>query len=332
MAKTTLMKEITDLMITRTFTSPRELVWKVWTEPEYVKRWWGPEGFTSPFVRIDFRVGGKYLYCMRSPEGQDYWSTGVYQEIIPGKKIVATDNFADEKGNVVPASHYGMSGDWSRDLTVTVTFEERDGWTTLTLLHSGIPAGGIRDLTKAGWNESFDKLASVLDNEMLTTTKTLLIAEPGKQEVSIMRIFDAPREGVWKAYTDPKLIAHWWGPGIYSTIVDRMDVKVGGIWRFVNRDSEGNEFAFHGVYHEVSKPSRLVYTFEWEGMPGHVLLGIVTFEEMDDKTKLMEKSVFESVADRDGMFKSGMSEGAAETMDRLAEIVEKKRSKKGTDM
>jgi uncharacterized protein YndB with AHSA1/START domain len=104
-------------------------------------------------------------------------------------------------------------------------------------------------------------------------------------------------------------------------IVDRMDVRSGRIWRIINRDAEGKEFTFHGVYHEVTWPSRLVYTFEWEGMPGHVLLGTVTFKELDGRTKVTEKSVFETVEDRDGMMKSGMEEGGSETMDRLAELL-----------
>jgi len=100
-----------ELIITRVFDAPSELVWKAWTEPERVKQWWGPRGFTSPFCKIDLRVGGSYLVSMRAPDGQDFWSTGVYREIVPQERIVATDSFADEKGNVVPASHYGMSGD-----------------------------------------------------------------------------------------------------------------------------------------------------------------------------------------------------------------------------
>src|SRR3989337_2780421 len=95
-----------ELVITRLFDAPRELVWKAWTDPKQLMQWWGPKGFTSPVCKQDFRVGGKYLYCMRSPEGKDYWSTGVYREIVAMKKIVCTDSFADEKGNVVPATHY----------------------------------------------------------------------------------------------------------------------------------------------------------------------------------------------------------------------------------
>lgn len=311
-----------EIIITRIFDAPRELVWKAWTEPALVMRWWGPTDFTSPFSTIDLRVGGKYLYAMRSPEGQDFWSTGVYREIVPPERIVATDNFSDEKGNIVPASHYGMSGDWPSELLVTVTFEEQSGRTRFTLRHEGISAGLMSDLTTAGWNGSFDKLAGALEEEKLRRTKTMLVAEPGRQEASLIRIFDAPPEKVFRAYTDQKLIPRWWAPRRFTIIVDTMDVRPGGIWRILNRDADGNEYAFHGVNHEIS-PRRLVNTFEFEGMPGHVLLGIVTLEDVGGKTKLTAKSVFETVEDRDGMLKAGMEEGGPETMDRLAEFVEK---------
>jgi len=154
-------------------------------------------------------------------------------------------------------------------------------------------------------------------------TRTHLIAEPGKQEIVITRVFDAPREIVFRAYTDPNLIPQWWGPKSLTTTVAKMDVKPGGVWRFVQRDAHGNEYAFNGVYHEILPPQRLVYTFEFEGMPGHVLLETVTFEEFEDKTKLTDKSVFQTVEDRDGMLKSGMEKGAVETMDRFAEELAK---------
>lgn len=152
-----------ELVITRIFNAPRELVWKAWTEPEHTKRWWGPKNFTAPVSEIDLRVGGRYLNCMRSPEGKDYWSTGVFREIVPFERLVYTDSFADEKGNVVSASHYGLGSDFPLELEVTVTFEEHDGKTKMTLRHSGIPAGETRDMTNAGWNESFDKLAASIE-------------------------------------------------------------------------------------------------------------------------------------------------------------------------
>jgi len=154
-------------------------------------------------------------------------------------------------------------------------------------------------------------------------TEMILIAEPGVQEIVATRVFDAPRELVFKAITDPNLIPQWWGPRSLTTTVDKMEVKPGGIWRFVQRDAGGNEYAFHGVYHGIESPDRIVYTFEFEGVPGHVLLETVTFEDQDGKTKLVDQSVFQSVEDRDGMLMSGMEEGAAETMDRFAELLAK---------
>ena len=154
--------EKAELTITRIFDVPRNLVWKAWSEPERLMRWWGPKNFTAPVCRIDFRVGGVYLCCMRSSEGQDFWSTGVYREIIPNERIVCTDSFADEKGAVVPASHYGMASDFPLEMLVKVTFEDYEGKTKMTLHHIGIPAGQMSELTTAGWNESFDKLAESL--------------------------------------------------------------------------------------------------------------------------------------------------------------------------
>jgi uncharacterized protein YndB with AHSA1/START domain len=144
------------------FDAPRERVWEAWTEPGRLMHWWGPKGFTAPICKIDLRVGGAYLFCMRSPEGQDFWSTGIYSAIVPLERLVCSDSFADAQGNVIPASTYGMECDFPLELEVAVTFENQGGKTLMTLRHSGFPPGLIVDLTTAGWNESFDKLAEAL--------------------------------------------------------------------------------------------------------------------------------------------------------------------------
>jgi uncharacterized protein YndB with AHSA1/START domain len=115
---------------------------------------------------------------MKGPDGKDYWSTGVYREIVPMERLVCTDSFADEEGNVVPATYYGMSADFPLEMLVTVTFEETDGKTIMTLRHEGIPAGEMRDNTQAGWNESFDKLAEIL---MAEKNLTMITDEPGNR-------------------------------------------------------------------------------------------------------------------------------------------------------
>jgi uncharacterized protein YndB with AHSA1/START domain len=110
--------ETQELFITRVFDAPRELVWKAWTDPELMKKWLGPKDFTAPVCKIDLRVGGRYLCSMRSPEGQDFWSTGTYREIVALERLIMTDSFTDAEGNVVPATHYGLSADFPLELQV----------------------------------------------------------------------------------------------------------------------------------------------------------------------------------------------------------------------
>ncbi len=150
---------------------------------------------------------------------------------------------------------------------------------------------------------------------------TEIIIEPGRQDIVLRRVFDAPREVVFRALTDPDLVPNWWGPRRYETIVDRMEVRPGGLWRFLNRDANGNDYAFKGVFHDIVAPERVVQTFEFEGVPGHVSLDTATLEEVDGKTKFVAVSVFQSIEDRDGMVQSGMEGGARETYDRLAEVI-----------
>jgi uncharacterized protein YndB with AHSA1/START domain len=150
---------------------------------------------------------------------------------------------------------------------------------------------------------------------------TEFVIEPGRQDIVITRVFDAPRDLVFKAVTDPTLIPNWWGPAKYEVIVDRAEVRPGGRWRFISRDTDGTEYAFKGVYHDLVAPERVVQTFEFEGAPGHVSLETLTLEEVDGKTKYVGVSVFQSVEDRDAMVQSGMEEGAREGMDRLDEVV-----------
>jgi uncharacterized protein YndB with AHSA1/START domain len=161
-----------------------------------------------------------------------------------------------------------------------------------------------------------------------TMAKADYVIEPGKQEIIITRVFDAPRELVFKAYTDPKLLPQWFGPRGYTTIVDKMEARPGGLWRFVQRNQDGDEFAFHGVHHDIVAPERIVATFEFEGVPGHVLLQTLTLEPQGQKTRLVEQLLFQSVADRDGMVASGMQRGSDDSMDRMAEILEDLKAKR----
>lgn len=156
---------------------------------------------------------------------------------------------------------------------------------------------------------------------MTTSPNPTTLTTPSDREIIMERVFDAPREHVFKAHTDPQAIPHWWGRRGSTTTVDKMDLRPGGVWRYVQRDPDGNEYAFNGVYRAVVPPERLVYTFEFEGMPGHVSTETVRFEEHAGQTKLTATSVFSTPEDRDGMLQSGMESGAVETWDRLAELL-----------
>jgi uncharacterized protein YndB with AHSA1/START domain len=317
-----------ELIITRTFKAPRMLMWMAWTNAEMLKLWWGPRGFTAPVVKLDLHKGGKYLVSMRSPEGKDIWSTGTYKEVIPMEKLVMTDSFADENGNVVPATYYGMGAEFPLKMTITVTFEEQDGKTKFTLTHSDISTLGDADRAgmQQGWTESFDKLAEILERKASAGSKTNLVAEPGKQEILISREFDAPRELVFRAFTDPELYTQWLGPRGLTMTLETFEPRSGGNWRYIQRDPDGNEFAFHGVNHEVIAPERIISTFEFEGLPekGHVLLQTARFEALPgNRTRLTYQSVFQSVQDRDGMLMSGMEGGMNDSYNRLDELLAK---------
>jgi uncharacterized protein YndB with AHSA1/START domain len=136
------------------------------------------------------------------------------------------------------------------------------------------------------------------------------VSTPAEREIRIERIFNAPRERVWRAMTDPKLVAQWWGRG-NKLVIEKLELERGGHWRFVEHTAEGVH-GFEGRYSEVKAPERVVQTFEWDGMPGHVCLQTMTLEDLGNgRTKLMTVSLFHTVEDRDGMLHSGMEQGVA---------------------
>ncbi len=153
--------------------------------------------------------------------------------------------------------------------------------------------------------------------------ETMITAEPGLPLIEITREFDAPRELLFRAFTDPELIVQWLGPRRLGMEIETFEVEDGGRWRFVHREEDGTEHWFHGVFHGTPSPDAIVRTFEYEGAPGHVSLETATFEEQDGKTLLRERSAFLSVEARDGMVASGMEYGVKESMERLEELLAK---------
>jgi uncharacterized protein YndB with AHSA1/START domain len=152
-------------------------------------------------------------------------------------------------------------------------------------------------------------------------TKTKIQAEPGVPFIDVSREFDAPRDLLFRAFTDPDLLVQWLGPRKYEMIIDTYDVRAGGTWRYVHRDADGTEYGFHGVFHGDPSPDGMVQTFEFEGAPGHVSLDKLVLEERDGRTVVHTHSVFQSVEARDAMVAAGMAEGMDDGFDRLDELV-----------
>ena len=166
MAAATLNLENRDLVITRVFDAPVELVWKAWTDPEYVMRWWGPTGFTSPTCKIDFREGGKLVFHMRAPKEfqgpQDFYTSGVYKKIVPLKLIEFSQGLSDKDGNRIDPTTMGMPADFPKEIPSALAFKRVGDKTELTVTEYGWAVGQMRDLSEAGMNQCLDKLAETL--------------------------------------------------------------------------------------------------------------------------------------------------------------------------
>jgi uncharacterized protein YndB with AHSA1/START domain len=163
MTKST-VNETEQMVVTRVFDAPRELVWKAWTDPKYVMQWWGPKGFTAPFCEIDFRVGGKFLCCMRSPDGWEGWNAGEYHEIVLHEKIVSSMYFSDSKGNKIDPAQLGIEHEAIEDAYDVTLFEDLgNGQTRLTFIGNETKQNAIESGQFEGWKEILDKVAAVVD-------------------------------------------------------------------------------------------------------------------------------------------------------------------------
>lgn len=180
--------------------------------------------------------------------------------------------------------------------------------------------------TQVGGETTAGRGVSQGEQALAERNPTRITAEPGKQEMVIIREFNAPRDQVFRAYTDPELYEQWIGPRGLTTRIETFESRNGGSWRYIQEDRDGNEYGFHGVNHDVTPPERIIQTFEYEGLPesGHAILQEAIFDELpDDRTKVTARAVFLSVADRDGMLQSDMEAGMKDSFSRLDELLER---------
>lgn len=308
MAKITEQKKEVTMM--RVFDAPCELVYKAWTDPVMLARWWGPAGFTNPVCEADPRPGGSIKIDMCGPDGTVYPMGGTFHEVAPPARLVFTTTaYEDENGHP------------KLDVLNTVTFEEWRGKTKLTLhaiVMKATPdlAGPLAGMN-TGWSQSLERLGDLA-----------VTAAASDREMVITRLFDAPRELVWEAWTNPELVVKWWGPNGFTTTIQEMNVRPGGAWRHIMHGPDGTEYPNESIFKEVVKPERISFSHGGgkKGAPEASFDSTWTFSEEGDKTRVTIRMVFESAASRDLIAKTyGALEGGKQTLSRLAELLASRR-------
>ncbi|HTW63871.1 MAG TPA: SRPBCC domain-containing protein [Bryobacteraceae bacterium] len=307
--------------ISRTFDAPRDLVWKAFTESKRLMHWWGPRGLSWVSGKLDLRPGGMFHYCMRSPEGQEMWGKFVYREIDAPARLVFVNSFCDAAGDTVRAP---FNAQWPLEVLNTVTFSEHAGRTTITVRGGPINAPAeerevFRNASQSmeqGFSGTFDQLTAYL----VTQRHPLVVRTQGDREIVLTRVFDAPRDLVFEAWTKPQHVVHWYGRHGWNLEVCEIDLRVGGRWRYVMRGPKGRSIGLGGAYLEIARPERLVSTESFDDYPGESI-NTVTLTEQNGQTTLTITGLASSTEIRDAIIKSGMEEGAAETMDRLAGVL-----------
>ncbi len=293
-----------ELVLTRTFDAPRRLVFQAWTDPKLLAQWWGPHGFTNPVCELDVRPGGAIRIDMRGPDGNVYPMTGVFHEIVEPEKLVFTSAVPDGEGGL----HF--------EVLHTVTFAEHGGKTTLTLQAKVLRSstGGYRMLEgmERGWTQSLERL----ENHLAKPTEAL-----AAREIVMSRLFDAPRELVFDAWTKAEHLAQWWGPRGFSLTTHEIDVRPGGVWRFTMHGPDGVDYRNRIVFLEIVKPERLSYKHDPEKGTEPVNFQVsVTFFEMGGQSGVTVRMLFPSAAAREHVVKKyGADEGLKQTLERLAE-------------
>ncbi len=306
-----------ELVITRIFDAPREVVWKAWTDPKQMAQWWGPHNFTNPVCEMDVRPGGAILIYMKGPDGPANPMKGVFQEVVRLEKLVFTTSaFHDEKGNP------GI------ETLNTVTFTEQNGKTTVKLESRFTRAKPEFAMAisghKAGWNQSLDRLVGLL---------------LGYPEFVVSQLFDAPRDLVWKAWSEPERLAQWWGPKGFKMLKVSLDFRPGGLFHYGMEAPNGPIPIMWGkfVYAEIDAPERLSFVVSFSderaGITRHPMnttwplevLSTVTFFEIQGKTAVIMSGVPINATDverktyQDG--RKSMEGGFKGTFDQLEEYL-----------
>jgi uncharacterized protein YndB with AHSA1/START domain len=304
MSKSAIGDAAREIVSVRLFHAPREAVYRAFSDPAILARWWGPQGFTNTIETFDLRPGGAWNLTMHSPEGVDYLNQSEFVEVAPAERIVYE--------HLEPGHHFRM----------TITLAEQGSNTVMAWVmrfDAAEECRRIESFVAAANQQNFDRLAEQLAVQGLAEPKS----DPAR-EILVAREFDAPRELVFDAWTQPEHAGQWWGPTGFTTTTLRMDVRPGGVWEHVMHGPDGVDYPNRTIYEEVVRPERLVYS-HGGNKPGDVDVQFrvtVTFEDVGGKTRLTMRSVFPSVEDRERVVRDyGALEGAHQHLGRLAQYL-----------
>ncbi|MBM3266977.1 MAG: SRPBCC domain-containing protein [Candidatus Sericytochromatia bacterium] len=305
-----------ELVLTRVLDAPLALAYRVWTDHGHLARWWGPKGIGLTVIRLDFRPGGEFLYAMHGLGPEVAYGKFAYTEIVPEVRIVWNNSFATADGQVARNPFGGTWATYPLEVRHVLTFEADGDRTRVTLRARPIDAtaeelqtfASVLGSVEAGTRGTLDQLVAYLDT--LETDRDLVTA----------RVFDAPRDLVFEAWTDPRHVDRWMGPRGFTTTTSEMDFRVGGSWRYVMRHEQYGSFENVVTYREIVRPERLVYDHGSPEDPTMMLVTVRFAEEGDGRTRLTMRSRFPSAEARDKVVAEvGAVEGGRQTLDRLAE-------------
>jgi len=275
----------TTLQISRVFDAPRDLVFKVWTDPTHMMHWFCPKEFKSLFVDMDLRIGGKYRFGMMSPSGKTHIAGGVYQEIETPERLVYTHVWEQTCADACEEKESELHG---VETYITVDFIEQGQKTLVNFMHDGLPDAETVLSHTQGWTSFLEHLGSYIDGR----------SEAGSEELVITRSFDAPRDLVFKVWTDVAHLAKWWGPKGAKMKHTALDLKPGGTFHYC-MEFGGSEMWGKFTYRDISAPERLIFISGFSDKDGNMtkapfpgmedkfpleVLNIWTFEEKDGKT------------------------------------------------
>ncbi len=311
-----------ELSMSRTYRAPRDLVLRMFSDPEHLNNWWGPFGFRTTTHKMEFRPGGVWDFTMHGPDGVDYPNYIRYVETGPDRIVYdhGTDAASIDRDDeeVTPERH---------NFKAEITLEEVDGMTrvqfrmqfrTAQERHQIVEEFGADD----GLTQTMTRLDTILADQLLEQNPfQMVISLPSDTEIRIVRSFRAPQDLVFEAFNNAEHIPNWQGPRMFKCLECAYDPRVDGKWHSVSEDPEGNRFRFYGDILQFERPRRVVSTFQMEGMDCYVQHNTTTFEEVGGTTRVTILSSYGSKEERDGMLASGMEWGMNEGYERLDDLL-----------